>query len=60
MGHGHCYDPIIYYPYRGNGLTQPQLKVTAARPGTVNFELDIQKEHTVRNNLGFEALMTCS
>lgn len=24
-----------------------QLRVTAARPGTVNFELDIQKEHTV-------------
>ena len=29
-------------------LTNPQqLRVTAARPGTVNFELDIQKEHTV-------------
>jgi hypothetical protein len=24
-----------------------QLRVTAARPGIVNFELDIQKEHTV-------------
>jgi len=24
-----------------------QLRVTAARSGTVNFELDIQKEHTV-------------
>lgn len=24
-----------------------QLRVTAARPGTVNFELDIKKEHTV-------------
>ena len=27
-----------------------QLRVTSARPGTVNFELDIQKEHT--NRLG--------
>ncbi|KAK3066036.1 hypothetical protein LTR53_017761, partial [Teratosphaeriaceae sp. CCFEE 6253] len=25
------------------------LRVTAARPGVVNFELDIQKEHTVSN-----------
>jgi hypothetical protein len=24
-----------------------QLRVTAARPGVVNFELDIKKEHTV-------------
>ena len=24
-----------------------QLRVTAARPGNVNFELDIKKEHTV-------------
>ena len=24
-----------------------QLRVTAARPGVVNFELDIRKEHTV-------------
>lgn len=29
-------------------LTTCQLRVTAARPGTVNFELEIQKEHTVR------------
>jgi hypothetical protein len=27
-----------------------QLRVTGARPGTVNFELDIQKEHTVRSD----------
>lgn len=26
-----------------------QLRVTAAQPGKVNFELDIQKEHTVGN-----------
>ena len=32
----------------GFSLTSFQLRVTAARPGTVNFELDIQKEHTVR------------
>jgi len=28
-----------------------QLRVTAARPGVVNFELDIQKEHTNRLNI---------
>ncbi|KAL3460531.1 HotDog domain-containing protein [Aspergillus heterothallicus] len=27
------------------------LRVTAAKPGTVNFELDIQKEHTNRLNI---------
>ncbi|KAL2355255.1 thioesterase family protein [Cryomyces antarcticus] len=27
------------------------LRVTAARPGTVNFELEIQKEHTNRLNI---------
>ena len=26
-----------------------QLQVTAAKPGVVNFELDIKKEHTVRD-----------
>lgn len=25
-----------------------QLRVTAAKPGVVNFELDIEKHHTVR------------
>lgn len=29
----------------------PQLQVTAAKPGVVNFELDVQKEHTVSSNL---------
>ncbi|RMY37169.1 hypothetical protein D0866_03440 [Hortaea werneckii] len=37
--------------FRANSGLEPRLvdglKVTAARPGTVNFELDIQKEHTV-------------
>ena len=39
------------YLYRSGVLitTTGQLRVTAARPGTVNFELDIQKEHTVRS-----------
>ncbi|GIK07877.1 hypothetical protein Aspvir_003547 [Aspergillus viridinutans] len=32
---------------RGHSLLD-NLRVTAARPGTVNFELDIQKEHTNR------------
>lgn len=27
-----------------------QLRVTAARSGTVNIELDIRKEHTVRSS----------
>ena len=31
-----------------NGHPIEKLRVTAARPGVVNFELDIQKEHTVR------------
>ena len=31
-------------------LISIQLRVTAARPGTVNFELDIQKDHTVLNS----------
>lgn len=29
-------------------VSNKQLRVTAARPGTVNFELEIRKEHTVR------------
>lgn len=29
-----------------------QLSITAARPGVVNFELEIKKEHTVRFSLG--------
>lgn len=29
----------------------PQLRVTAARPGVVNFELDIEKQHTNRLNI---------
>lgn len=28
-----------------------QLRVTAARPGVVNFELDIEKHHTNRLNI---------
>ncbi|WEW59377.1 hypothetical protein PRK78_004848 [Emydomyces testavorans] len=27
-------------------MSKGQLKITAARPGVVNFELDIRKEHT--------------
>lgn len=32
----------------GIWLTFYQLRVTAAEPGRVDFELDIKKEHTVR------------
>lgn len=32
-------------------LTSSQLKVTAARPGVVNFELPIEKQHTNRLNI---------
>lgn len=31
-------------------LTYTKLRVTAARPGVVNFELDIKKEHTVSSH----------
>jgi acyl-coenzyme A thioesterase 13 len=34
-----------------NARTCWQLRVTSARPGTVTFELDIQKEHTNRLNI---------
>ena len=34
-----------------------QLRITAARPGTVNFELDIEKHHTVRDSLPSPALL---
>ncbi|MCJ1472771.1 hypothetical protein MMC13_001420 [Lambiella insularis] len=44
----------VWESFRANSGLEPRLldslRVTAARPGTVNFELDIQKEHT--NRLG--------
>jgi acyl-coenzyme A thioesterase PaaI-like protein len=33
--------------------------VTAARPGTVHFELDIQKEHTNRLNILHGGTLAC-
>ncbi|EBA27194.1 PaaI_thioesterase family protein [Aspergillus fumigatus A1163] len=45
-------EPRLLDNYRtsvsGYTNSRSQLRVTAARPGTVNFELDIQKEHTNR------------
>ncbi|KAK5705967.1 hypothetical protein LTS12_028235 [Elasticomyces elasticus] len=42
----------VWQSFRASSGLEPRLlnnlKVTAARPGTVNFELDIQKEHTNR------------
>ncbi|KAF4264821.1 hypothetical protein LV164_008295 [Aspergillus fumigatus] len=41
----------VWESFRATSGLEPrrsQLRVTAARPGTVNFELDIQKEHTNR------------
>ncbi|KAK4619956.1 Putative esterase [Fulvia fulva] len=42
----------VWESFRANSGLEPRLldglRVTAARPGTVNFELDIQKEHTNR------------
>ncbi|KAL4803939.1 hypothetical protein BDV18DRAFT_162349 [Aspergillus unguis] len=41
----------VWESFRATSGLEPRLldnlRVTAARPGTVNFELDIQKEHTV-------------
>lgn len=39
---------VIYNDSMTNMLRYYQLRVTAAEPGRVDFELDIQKEHTVR------------
>ncbi|KMK58034.1 PaaI_thioesterase family protein [Aspergillus fumigatus Z5] len=40
----------VWESFRATSGLEPRLldnlRVTAARPGTVNFELDIQKEHT--------------
>ncbi|KAL2866852.1 PaaI family thioesterase [Aspergillus lucknowensis] len=42
----------VWQSFRATSGLEPRLldnlRVTAARPGTVNFELDIQKEHTNR------------
>ncbi|MCJ1289407.1 hypothetical protein MMC34_000939 [Xylographa carneopallida] len=47
----------VWESFRANSGLEPRLldnlRVTAARPGTVNFELDIQKEHTVRRPMPF-------
>ncbi|KAK3696454.1 hypothetical protein LTR37_017955 [Vermiconidia calcicola] len=40
-------------------MFQQKLRVTAARPGTVNFELDIQKEHTNRLNIIHGGTLAC-
>ncbi|KAL4965356.1 PaaI family thioesterase [Aspergillus stella-maris] len=45
----------VWESFRATSGLEPRLldnlRVTAARPGTVNFELDIQKEHTNRLNI---------
>ncbi|KAJ5807016.1 esterase [Penicillium riverlandense] len=47
----------VWESFRANSGLEPRLlnnvglQVTAARPGTVNFELDIRKEHTNRLNI---------
>ncbi|KAF2232520.1 esterase, partial [Viridothelium virens] len=45
----------VWQSFRANSGLEPRLldglRVTAARPGTVNFELDIKKEHTNRLNI---------
>ncbi|KAA6412777.1 MAG: _thioesterase family [Lasallia pustulata] len=44
----------VWESFRANSGLEPRLlgglRVTAAKPGTVNFELDVRKEHT--NRLG--------
>ncbi|KAF3386992.1 hypothetical protein F1880_000075 [Penicillium rolfsii] len=45
----------VWESFRASSGLEPRLlnnlRVTAARPGTVNFELEIQKEHTNRLNI---------
>ncbi|EEA24571.1 hypothetical protein TMatcc_007677 [Talaromyces marneffei ATCC 18224] len=45
----------VWQSFRATSGLEPRLldglRVTAARPGVVNFELDIQKEHTNRLNI---------
>ncbi|KAJ5747991.1 uncharacterized protein N7511_009687 [Penicillium nucicola] len=45
----------VWESFRATSGLEPRLlnnlRVTAARPGIVNFELDIQKEHTNRLNI---------
>ncbi|EKV15966.1 PaaI_thioesterase family protein, putative [Penicillium digitatum PHI26] len=45
----------VWESFRATSGLEPRLlnnlRVTAARPGVVNFELDIQKEHTNRLNI---------
>ncbi|KAJ5128521.1 esterase [Penicillium atrosanguineum] len=45
----------VWESFRASSGLEPRLlnnlQVTAARPGTVNFELEIQKEHTNRLNI---------
>ena len=36
-----------------------KMRITGARPGTVNFELDIQKEHTNRLNILHGGTLAC-
>jgi len=42
---------INLYPHAHPLYLTSQLRVTAARPGVVNFELDIEKHHTNRLNI---------
>ncbi|KAI6865211.1 esterase [Hortaea werneckii] len=53
----------VWESFRANSGLEPRLvdglKVTAARPGTVNFELDIQKEHTNRLNILHGGTLAC-
>ncbi|PCG97983.1 Hypothetical protein PENO1_060280 [Penicillium occitanis (nom. inval.)] len=45
----------VWQSFRATSGLEPRLldglRVTAARPGVVNFELDVQKEHTNRLNI---------
>ncbi|GAB7323524.1 hypothetical protein MBLNU13_g07035t3 [Cladosporium sp. NU13] len=53
----------VWESFRANSGLEPRLldglRVTAARPGTVNFELDIKKEHTNRLNILHGGTLAC-
>ncbi|KAK5723096.1 hypothetical protein LTR17_013966 [Elasticomyces elasticus] len=53
----------VWESFRANSGLEPRLvdglRVTAAQPGIVNFELDIEKEHTNRLNILHGGTLAC-
>ncbi|KAF2487767.1 putative PaaI_thioesterase family protein [Neohortaea acidophila] len=53
----------VWESFRANSGLEPRLldslRITGARPGTVNFELDIEKEHTNRLKILHGGTLAC-